>query len=147
MNNCFICGDIDLFFYQSLDYGIINDLFYKFLKKHNIDTVYSAMRTDFDHILRENFDSFSQSISSKFLHVYCTNCSYQTYVVEHDQMNETETLTLYDKVENTEIYTTVYNWMMERCKYMITFIVDDSDIAVYFAKEAKKRGIKVIFVF
>ena len=127
MSKCFLCGSFYDYEYPYIGYRKLNEMFYEFVLKHRIDTVYSCHRNAFDDIMEQICNSVKDSLGIKLIYVY------------DDRLISPLT----SPPSFDSLYTAFYNWMIEQSDYMITNIADDSDISQFIMQKAKQKGLKI----
>lgn len=141
MKTCFVCGSIYEKTYRMLGYETFFSLVDNFLKTNNIECVYSCLRNDFDYLVKEVCDTLCNS-HIKYIEIIGKTNSYNHFVYLADPMADCR-CPVKEEIHHNKYYATLYNWMMENCDYMLTFLEDDGDIAFYIKDFAKKKHVKV----
>ena len=142
MSKCFLCGSFYDYEYPYIGYRKLNEMFYEFVLKHRIDTVYSCHRNAFDDIMEQIFNSVKDSLGIKLIYVYEDRLiSPPNGFMPYSVSESISPLTSPPSFDS--LYTAFYNWMIEQSDYMITNIADDSDISQFIMQKAKQKGLKI----
>ena len=142
MSKCFICGSFYDYEYPYIGYRKLYELFYDFVLKHRIDTVYSCHRNAFDDIMEQICNSVKDSLGIKLIYVYEDRLiSPPNGFMPYSVSESISPLTSPPSFDS--LYTAFYNWMIEQSDYMITNIADDSDISQFIMQKAKQKGLKI----
>ena len=142
MSKCFICGSFYDYEYPYIGYRKLNEMFYEFVLKHRIDTVYSCHRNAFDDIMEQICNSVKDSLGIKLIYVYEDRLiSPPNGFMPYSVSESISPLTSPPSFDS--LYTAFYNWMIEQSDYMITNIADDSDISQFIMQKAKQKGLKI----
>ena len=141
MSKCFLCGSFYDYEYPYIGYRKLNEMFYEFVLKHRIDTVYSCHRNAFD-IMEQICNSVKDSLGIKLIYVYEDRLiSPPNGFMPYSVSESISPLTSPPSFDS--LYTAFYNWMIEQSDYMITNIADDSDISQFIMQKAKQKGLKI----
>ena len=142
MSKCFLCGSFYDYEYPYIGYRKLNEMFYEFVLKHRIDTVYSCHRNAFDDIMEQICNSVKDSLGIKLIYVYDDRLiSPPNGFMPYSVSESISPLTSPPSFDS--LYTAFYNWMIEQSDYMITNIADDSDISQFIMQKAKQKGLKI----
>ena len=142
MSKCFLCGSFYDYEYPYIGYRKLNEMFYEFVLKHRIDTVYSCHRNAFDDIMEQICNSVKDSLGTKLIYVYEDRLiSPPNGFMPYSVSESISPLTSPPSFDS--LYTAFYNWMIEQSDYMITNIADDSDISQFIMQKAKQKGLKI----
>ena len=142
MSKCFLCGSFYDYEYPYIGYRKLNEMFYEFVLKHRIDTVYSCHRNAFDDIMEQICNSVKDSLGIKLIYVYEDRLiSPPNGFMPYSVSESISPLTSPPSFDS--LYTAFYNWMIEQSDYMITNIADDSDISQFIMQKKKKKGLKI----
>ena len=142
MSKCFLCGSFYDYEYPYIGYRKLNEMFYEFVLKHRIDTVYSCHRNAFDDIMEQICNSVKDSLGIKLIYVYEDRLiSPPNGFMPYSVSESISPLTSPPSFDS--LYTAFYNWMIEQSDYMITNIADDSDISQFIMQNAKQKGLKI----
>ncbi len=142
MSKCFLCGSFYDYEYPYIGYRKLNEMFYEFVLKHRIDTVYSCHRNAFDDIMEQICNSVKDSLGIKLIYVYEDRLiSPPNGFMPYSVSESISPLTSPPSFDS--LYTAFYNWMIEQSDYMITNIADDSDISQFIMQKAKQKGLKI----
>ena len=142
MSKCFLCGSFYDYEYPYIGYRKLNEMFYEFVLKHRIDTVYSCHRNAFDDIMEQICNSVKDSLGIKLIYVYEDRLiSPPNGFMPYSVSESISPLTSPPSFDS--LYTAFYNWMIEQSDSMITNIADDSDISQFIMQNAKQKGLKI----
>ena len=146
MSKCFLCGSFYDYEYPYIGYLKLNEMFYEFVLKHRIDTVYSCHRNAFDDIMEQICNSVKDSLGIKLIYVYEDRLiSPPNGFVPYSVSESISPLTSPPSFDS--LYTAFYNWMIEQSDYMITNIADDSDISQFIMQKEKQKGLKIFNIY
>ena len=146
MSKCFICGSFYDYEYPYIGYRKLYELFYDFVLKHRIDTVYSCHRNAFDDIMEQICNSVKDSLGIKLIYVYEDRLiSPPNGFVPYSISESISPLPSSPSLDT--LYTSFYNWMIEQSEYMFTNIADDSDISQFVLQKAKQKGLKIFNIY
>ena len=146
MSKCFICGSFYDYEYPYIGYRKLYELFYDFVLKHRIDTVYSCHRNAFDDIMEQICNSVKNNWSVKLIYVYEDGLiSPPNGFVPYSISESISPLPSSPSLDT--LYTSFYNWMIEQSEYMFTNIADDSDISQFVLQKAKQKGLKIFNIY
>ena len=146
MSKCFICGSFYDYEYPYIGYRKLYELFYDFVLKHRINTVYSSHRNAFDDIMEQICNSVKNNLSVKLIYVYEEQIiSPPNGFVPYSISESISPLTSPPSFDS--LYTSFYNWMIEQSEYMFTNIADDSDISQFVLQKAKQKGLIIFNIY
>lgn len=145
MNNCFVCGSIYENSYDLIGYEKLFEIVFDFLKKHDFDNIYFAGRNSFDEIIEEIYNSSKFNYKANFLQVVDDDINVFPYFVDVKGNNQDNAVIPFkgEKIEAMKLYSTLYEWMAENSNYMLTFLIDDSDITINIKNMAEKKGVRI----
>ena len=121
-------------------------MFYDFILKHRIDTVYSCHRNAFDDIMEQICNSVKDRLGVKLIYVYEDGLiAPPNGFVPYSISESISPLASSPSLDT--LYTSFYNWMIEQSEYMFTNIADDSDISQFVLQKAKQKELKIFNIY
>ena len=121
------------------------DAMYDCLKSRNTDTVYLCYRNSFDNLSRLAINSCLDGLQLEMVRIRHDDTPSLWYMADLDDDLFTKVLDpIEGEVDTLVLYQTMYEWMIDHCDFMVTFLMDDGDIAAAIKRTAEAKGLPVI---